>query len=71
MPLEIVETDAIRRLLDEGFVVVAVGGGGVPVAADGDRLAGVDAVIDKDLAAALLATAVGAGRSCWSPTSTP
>jgi carbamate kinase len=60
VPLEIVETNAIRRLLDEGFVVVAVGGGGVPVAADGDRLVGVDAVIDKDLAAALLATTVDA-----------
>jgi carbamate kinase len=60
VPLEIVETDAIRRLLDDGFVVVAAGGGGVPVAADGDRLVGVDAVIDKDLAAALLATTVGA-----------
>jgi carbamate kinase len=59
-PLEIVERNAIMRLLDEGFVVIAVGGGGIPVAADGDRLAGVDAVIDKDLAAALLATAVGA-----------
>ena len=60
VPLEIVEAGAILRLLDDGFVVIAVGGGGVPVAADGDRLAGVDAVIDKDLAAALLATAVGA-----------
>jgi carbamate kinase len=60
VPLEIIEARAIIRLLDEGFVVVAVGGGGIPVAADGERLAGVDAVIDKDLAAALLATAVGA-----------
>jgi carbamate kinase len=60
VPLEIVETGAILRLLDDGFVVIAVGGGGIPVAADGDRLAGVDAVIDKDLAAALLASAVGA-----------
>jgi carbamate kinase len=60
VPLEIVESNAIMRLLDDGFVVLAVGGGGIPVAADGDRLVGVDAVIDKDLAAALLATAVGA-----------
>jgi carbamate kinase len=60
VPLEIIEVDAIRRLLDDGFVVVAVGGGGVPVAADSERLVGVDAVIDKDLAAALLATAVDA-----------
>jgi carbamate kinase len=60
VPLEIIEAGAIQRLLDEGYIVVAVGGGGVPVAADGDRLTGVDAVIDKDLAAALLATSVGA-----------
>lgn len=70
VPLEIVEEAAIRRLLDDGFVVVAAGGGGVPVvaAASGGgvsgggagRLAVVDGVVDKDLAAALLATAVGA-----------
>jgi carbamate kinase len=60
VPLEIIEANAIQQLLDQGYIVVAVGGGGVPVAADGHRLAGVDAVIDKDLAAALLASAVGA-----------
>jgi carbamate kinase len=59
-PRVIVEAPAIIRLVENGFVVVAAGGGGIPVAADADHLSGVDAVIDKDLAAALLATAVGA-----------
>jgi carbamate kinase len=54
-PREIVEAEAIRALLAAGVVVIAVGGGGVPVVADGDGLIGVAAVIDKDLASALLA----------------
>jgi carbamate kinase len=55
-PRQIVELDAIRTLVGSGAIVVAVGGGGIPVAADeaGD-LVGVEAVIDKDLACALLA----------------
>ncbi|MFF5207267.1 carbamate kinase [Streptosporangium sp. NPDC000396] len=56
-PLKIIEARAITRLLREGFVVVAAGGGGIPVDAQGGH---VSAVIDKDLTAALLATAVGA-----------
>ena len=60
-PLRIVEENAICGLLDEGFVVVSVGGGGIPVVADADgNLAGVAAVIDKDLACSLLATVIGA-----------
>jgi carbamate kinase len=60
-PIRIVEEDAIRRLLDEGFVVVSVGGGGIPVVADADgNLTGVAAVIDKDLASSLLATRIDA-----------
>jgi carbamate kinase len=60
-PLRIVEEDAIRGLLDGGFVVVSVGGGGIPVIADGDgNLTGVAAVIDKDLASALLAARIEA-----------
>lgn len=60
-PLRIVEEDAIRTLLDDGFVVVSVGGGGIPVVADAEgNLAGVAAVIDKDLAGSLLATRIGA-----------
>jgi carbamate kinase len=60
-PKEIVEQDIVRELLDEGVIVIACGGGGVPVVAgEGGSLAGVDAVIDKDLASSLLAGAVGA-----------
>jgi carbamate kinase len=60
MPVEVVEADEVRRLLDAGEVVVACGGGGVPVAREGDDLVGVDAVIDKDFAAALIGSLVGA-----------
>src|SRR5262245_33977315 len=59
-PVEIVEARAIGRLLADGFVVIAAGGGGIPVAPRDGHLTGVDAVVDKDLAAALLATAIGA-----------
>lgn len=60
-PLRIVEIDVIRHLLEGGFVVIAAGGGGIPVVADeaGD-LTGVPAVIDKDHASALLANDIGA-----------
>jgi carbamate kinase len=56
-PRAIVELATLRLLLEAGVLVVCVGGGGIPVvAADGGRLAGAEAVIDKDLAAALLAS---------------
>lgn len=60
-PVRIVEIDVIRHLLEGGFVVIAAGGGGIPVVADeaGD-LTGVPAVIDKDHASALLANDIGA-----------
>ncbi len=61
-PLEIVELDVIRTLVDGGTLVVACGGGGIPVVRRGDRLVGVDAVIDKDRASALLARGLGATR---------
>jgi carbamate kinase len=55
-PRKIVETDVIRTLLDAGAVVVAAGGGGIPVALQPDgKLVGVEAVVDKDLASGLLA----------------
>jgi carbamate kinase len=64
-PLDVVEKGTIKDLIDDGKVVIAVGGGGVPVmrGADG-MLAGVDAVIDKDRASALLANLIGADELC-------
>jgi carbamate kinase len=60
-PREIVELPVIARLVHQGVVVVAGGGGGVPVIrGDDGRLRGCEAVVDKDLAAALLATALQA-----------
>jgi len=60
-PLRIVDAPAVQALVDAGFLVVANGGGGIPVVQDPDgTLRGVEAVIDKDLGAALLAAAVGA-----------
>ncbi len=59
-PVEVVESPEIQRLLDAGEIVVACGGGGVPVARVGGELVGVDAVIDKDFAAALIGRLVGA-----------
>jgi carbamate kinase len=58
-PLEVVELDSIRTLLDHGTTVVACGGGGIPVDA---AMQGVDAVIDKDRASTLLASALPAER---------
>jgi len=60
-PLEIIELETIRTLLDAGIMVVAVGGGGIPVARMEDgSLHGRDAVIDKDKASGLLARQLGA-----------
>lgn len=59
-PKKIVEAEAIRKLVEEGVIVIASGGGGIPVVRRGRRLEGVDAVIDKDLAAERLAEVVGA-----------
>jgi carbamate kinase len=61
-PLEIVELDVIRRLVDSGTVAIVCGGGGVPVVRRGSRLSSVDAVIDKDRASALLARDLQAQR---------
>jgi carbamate kinase len=60
-PKRIVEIDVIRQLIDSGVVVICVGGGGIPVVADenGD-LHGVAAVIDKDVASAVLANEIDA-----------
>jgi len=57
-PLRIVESAQIRTLVDAGFVVVAVGGGGIPVIETSRGYEGVEAVIDKDRASALLASSL-------------
>ncbi len=59
-PREIVELEAVRDLVENGCLVVCSGGGGVPVVRSRGALSGIDAVIDKDLAAALLARELGA-----------
>lgn len=61
IPLDVVEKETIKDLIDDGKIVIAVGGGGVPVKREADgTLSGVDAVIDKDRASALLANLIGA-----------
>jgi carbamate kinase len=60
-PLEVVERPVIESLLNSGYHVVTVGGGGIPVVRTVKGLEGVDAVIDKDLASSMLASQLGAG----------
>jgi carbamate kinase len=59
-PYSIVEASVIRGLVADGVIVIASGGGGVPVIEEGPRLIGVEGVVDKDLAAAILARDVEA-----------
>jgi carbamate kinase len=59
LPKDIVELEVIRGCLERDIVVVAVGGGGIPVIFDGGELKGIEAVIDKDRASALLAAKLG------------
>jgi carbamate kinase len=59
-PLKLIERETVRGLLENNSIVVAVGGGGIPVVSTEQRLVGVDAVIDKDLAAAVMARDIGA-----------
>lgn len=58
-PIDIVEIDTIRSLINTGTLVIAAGGGGIPVVRTRNGLIGVEAVIDKDRASALLATKLG------------
>jgi carbamate kinase len=59
-PLEILDRATIEALMAEGAIVVAAGGGGIPMVRDDDGLRGVEAVLDKDLTAALLARTIAA-----------
>lgn len=59
-PVEIIEIDTVKALLDQGVVVIAGGGGGIPVMSQGHHLKGVNAVIDKDFASGVLAKAIDA-----------
>lgn len=58
-PVEIVELDVIRDLVEHGVLVIACGGGGIPVVLKNGALQGIEVVIDKDLASALLASRLG------------
>jgi len=59
-PLDIVEKEVVRMLLKNGVIIVAAGGGGIPVVRENGVLKGVEAVIDKDRASALLAIEINA-----------
>ncbi|MGH3039472.1 MAG: carbamate kinase [Gaiellaceae bacterium] len=61
-PLEVVELGTVRTLLESGQLIVAAGGGGIPVVRRDGSFDGIDAVIDKDHASALLAVGLGAER---------
>ncbi|MBI5893213.1 MAG: carbamate kinase [Deltaproteobacteria bacterium] len=62
-PKRIIESHIVKKLADDGVIVIAAGGGGVPVIEESDgRLKGIDAVIDKDLATAVLAKEIEATR---------
>ncbi|HEU4942517.1 MAG TPA: carbamate kinase [Gaiellaceae bacterium] len=62
IPLETVEVEQVRALLASGAVPIACGGGGIPVVRQDGKLQGIDAVIDKDRASAVLAAELGAER---------
>jgi carbamate kinase len=62
-PIRIVETEVIQRVVGDGVIVIAVGGGGIPVSAEADgTLQGIEAVVDKDLASSQLAVTIGVER---------
>ena len=61
-PVDVVEKKMVNTLVDAGYVVITVGGGGIPVVRREGRLVGVPAVIDKDFASAKLAELVGADK---------
>ncbi len=59
-PMELMEKEAVKKLVENDFLVITVGGGGIPVIRDGEELKGVEAVIDKDHASALVAQEINA-----------
>ena len=59
-PLKIIDSDAIRTLMEAGHMVICCGGGGIPVINQGEGYQGIEAVIDKDLTAAVLAQSINA-----------
>jgi len=61
-PVDVISKNTIKTLVESGAIVIAVGGGGVPVTIKGDTMFGSEAVIDKDLASALLAEQIGADQ---------
>jgi carbamate kinase len=62
IPQKIVQGERIKQLIEEGNIVIACGGGGIPVYKEENRFEGIDAVIDKDFASALLALEIGAEK---------
>lgn len=62
LPLSIIEADAIEVLLNNGYIPIAVGGGGIPVAIKNSNIAGIEGVIDKDLASSVLAITINADK---------
>ncbi len=59
-PIEIVEKETVKAMMDAGQIAISVGGGGIPVTKEGNNLVGAPAVVDKDFASALLAKEIGA-----------
>ena len=60
MPVDVIEKETVRTLIDAGQIVITVGGGGIPVIRNGNKLEGIAAVIDKDFASETLADLIHA-----------